>query len=70
MKYETLVDLPNNIRLRIAEIAPSSDMEAWVRTPIPALGGRSVLDVMNEEERDIAEHKVLQMLLKISGYFG
>lgn len=70
MKYETFADLPNHIRRRITEVAPSVDVEMWVRGPIPALGDRSVLVVMNEEEPEAAEQKVLQLLLKIGGYFG
>jgi hypothetical protein len=70
MTYEKFDDLPNHIRRRIAAVKPSHDLNAWVRTPIGALQNRSVLNVMNDDDAGSAEQKILQLLLKIEGYFG
>jgi hypothetical protein len=67
MKYKTFTDLPNHIRRRVEVVAPSTDLQHWVMERIPALGNRSVLDVMNEDGD--AEEKVLQFLVKVEGYF-
>jgi len=68
MKYRSFNDLPNHIRRRIQAVMPSAKVAEWVQEGIPALGNRSILDVMNEDGEE-ADERVLQFLMKIEGYF-
>lgn len=67
MTYEKLADLPRYVKRRIEEVSPADDLDRWVLEPIPALGGLSVIEKMNEED---GEQEVLQFLENIEGYFG
>jgi hypothetical protein len=48
-KYAGFDDLPKWLQKRIAEVFPS-DPRGFVRHPVPALQGKSILEVMNTSE--------------------
>lgn len=66
MATDPLADLPNDIAERIRRLG-ESDLDAWVRRPIPALGDRSVIEVHGEPGGD---DELRHYLLKVEGYFG
>jgi hypothetical protein len=70
MRYQTFDDLPGHIRCRIIDLAPARDLATWARQPIPALGDRSLLTLMNEEEPEAAERIVLQYAARAAAHFG
>ena len=43
----------------------SDDVESWLRNPIPALGGKSVLEQLNDED---GYAKLCEYLTKVEGY--
>jgi hypothetical protein len=43
----------------------SDDVETWLRNPIPALGGKSFLDQLNEED---GYAKISEYLTNVEGY--
>jgi hypothetical protein len=47
LTYRTFDDLPNHIKSRILRLEQPKVQE-WVLAKIPALGGRSIIEVMNE----------------------
>jgi hypothetical protein len=64
MKYKCFDDIHKGIQQRIIAIHPH-DYEEWVKQPVPALDGKSVLDTLNEEE---GYRKIVQYLSKVEGY--
>ena len=50
--YDSFDSLPDDIQSRITSLIEPSDPEAWVKSPIQALGGRSFLDVINSDDRE------------------
>lgn len=48
MTYKTFDDLPNHIKSRILRLEQPRVQE-WILTKIHALGGRSIIEVMNAE---------------------
>ena len=48
--YATFDSLPDDIQTRIRTVIQPHDPEAWVKTPIQALDGRSFLDVVNRDD--------------------
>lgn len=62
--YQSFEDLPPNLQSRIKAIA-SEDVENWLRTPIPALGRKTFLEQLNEED---GYEKICQYLTKVEGY--
>jgi uncharacterized protein (DUF2384 family) len=62
--YQSFEDLPLGLQERVKAIA-SDDVESWLRNPIPALGSKSFLDQLNEED---GYAKVCEYLLKVEGY--
>lgn len=67
MKYTTLADFPANLRERIKQLAAPGNAEFWIREDVPALSGRSILDVINGPN---GESKIEEHLSKIEGYLG
>lgn len=66
MQYNDFSDLPKEIQRRIIAQSPK-DYGAWVKQPVPALGGKSVLETMNDND---GYRKLVNFLGKIEGYFG
>jgi hypothetical protein len=48
MKYKELNDLPPSVREYVRLIA-KDHASLWIMEPVPALKGRSVLDLINED---------------------
>lgn len=63
--YQDFNDLPARVQSRILE-AGEPDPRTWVLTKIPALGGRSIIEVMNVED---GESQVAVFLTQVSGKF-
>jgi hypothetical protein len=61
-----LDDLPGPVRERILKLGIPSP-ERFASVPFPALGDRSILDVL--EERD-GQEEVLSLLSRMEGYLG
>jgi hypothetical protein len=61
-----LDDLPGPVRERILKLGIPSP-ERFASVPFPALGDRSILDVL--EERD-GQQEVLSLLSRMEGYLG
>lgn len=66
MTYKTFDDLPNHIKSRILRLEQPM-VQDWVLTKIPALGGRSIIEVMNTEG---GEEVVRDYLAKTEGMFS
>jgi len=62
--YDSFDDLPAGLQERVMAIA-SDDVESWLRNPIPALGGKSVLEQLNDED---GYAKLCEYLTKVEGY--
>lgn len=62
--YESFDDLPAGPAERVKAIA-SDDVESRLRKPIPAPGGKSFLDQLNEEH---GYAKICEYLTKVEGY--
>jgi hypothetical protein len=62
-KYEAYGDLPRDLRVRIEAVEPA-DPARWAGSAIPALGGRSILEVMNENGGDT---RVREFIARIEG---
>ena len=62
--YKSFEDLPAGLQERVKAIA-SDDVETWLRTPIPALKGKSFLEQLNGED---GYAKICQYLTKVEGY--
>jgi len=62
--YKSFEDLPAGLQKRVKAIA-SDDVETWLRNPIPALGGKSFLDQLNEED---GYAKISEYLTNVEGY--
>ena len=63
-KYESFESLPIELQERVKAFA-SEDVECWLRTPIPALEGKSFLHQLNEEE---GYSKICKYLAKVEGF--
>ncbi|HEX7264831.1 MAG TPA: hypothetical protein VF383_11690 [Candidatus Dormibacteraeota bacterium] len=50
--YDSFESLPDEIQSRINALIEPTDPEAWVKKPIPALDGRTFLDVINGDGGD------------------
>ena len=61
-EYASFSELPDGLKKRISEIAPNK--EEWVRQAIPALGGKTFLQQLNEED---GYEKVCRYLTKVEG---
>ncbi|TMC83352.1 MAG: hypothetical protein E6J06_08820 [Chloroflexi bacterium] len=48
--YDGFDSLPDDIQSRITSLIEPSDPEAWVRSPIQALDGRSFLEAINSDD--------------------
>ncbi len=66
MRYTSFEDLPKGIQKRVVSIHPY-DYNEWVKMPVPALVGKSVIDTMNEEN---GYRMLAQYLAKVEGYLG
>jgi hypothetical protein len=57
-KYQHFEDLPPHIRTWMLRRVSPHDPERWCKSPIPALGHESMLEVMNGEngERRVVEY--------------
>ena len=64
-RYTSYSDLPDGLKKRVSKIATPNE-EDWVKEAIPALGGRSFLEQLNESD---GYEKVCQYLTKVEGYF-
>lgn len=64
-KLQTLDDLPRDLGARIRAIHPR-EPEKWVTLPIPALEGRTILEVMNLRDGD---SRVREFLARVEGYW-
>jgi len=42
-------DLPSRVKVAIRECSPSNDLEKWIHSPIPALGNRSVVEIISNQ---------------------
>lgn len=65
-RLRALDDLPRDLVARIRAIHPR-EPERWVTLPIPALDGRTILEVMNLRDGDA---RVREFLSRIEGYWG
>jgi hypothetical protein len=65
-KFASYDDLPDGLKERVSKIA-SPNEHSWVNKAIPALGGKTFLEQLNEED---GYEKVCQYLTKVEGYFG
>jgi hypothetical protein len=54
LSYDTFGSLPEDVQQRIRNVIEPTDPESWVRTPIPALEGRTFLDVINGADGETA----------------
>lgn len=63
--YKGLDDLPPGLRAQVLRVG-EPDAVSWVLTPIPALGGRSVVEAMNEPGGD---EQVREFLARVIGKF-
>jgi hypothetical protein len=61
-----LVDLPGPVRERILRLGIPYP-ERFASVPFPALGNRSIMDVLAERH---GEDAVLSLLARIEGYLG
>ena len=52
--YSGFSDLPKDIQEGVRVFHPK-DFETWISEPVPALGKRSVLDVINSGEEGVYE---------------
>jgi uncharacterized protein (DUF2384 family) len=66
LTYRTFDDLPNHIKSRILRLE-QPEVQEWVLAKIPALGGRSIIEVMNEER---GEAVVRDYLARTEGMFS
>jgi len=64
-KYKSFEDLPQGLKSRVLEIA-HPDGETWVKSKVPALEGKSFMEVLNEEN---GYFKICEYLGKVEGYF-
>jgi len=64
-QYKSFNELPEWAEEAINEFR--SDPETWVFEPVPALNGKSFIQVMNEGED--GERHIREYLLKIQGMF-
>lgn len=62
-EYASYSDLPAGLRRRVSKI--SSNEEDWVKQAIPALGGKTFLQQLNEKD---GYEKVCRYLTKVEGY--
>lgn len=65
-QYKELRDLPEDIQDYVRKLDQPDD-ESWIRKPIPALGHRSVLDVINDPD---GVGRVREFLVRAAGKFG
>ena len=66
MKCTCFSDLPKGVQKRIMLIHPH-DYDEWVKSAVPALDDRSVIDAMNKEG---GYARVVQFLGKVEGYLS
>jgi hypothetical protein len=64
-KYTCFADLPQNLKSRIKRLN-QPNLEKWISQKIPALGNKSILETMNEEN---GHNKIYDYLLKVEGKF-
>ena len=67
MDRDWLDRLPEDIADLIRRLMPSADLDEWIESPIPALGGRSVLEMHAQPAGD---DRVREYLLQALGKFG
>jgi Trk K+ transport system NAD-binding subunit len=65
-KLRTLDDLPRDLVARIRAIHPR-EPEKWVTKPIPALGGRTILETMSLGNGDTL---IREFLARVEGHWG
>ncbi|MEO0575473.1 MAG: hypothetical protein AAF004_08415 [Pseudomonadota bacterium] len=65
MVYKSLNDLPLWLRERIAKLA-GDQAESWIHDEVPALGKKSVIEVMNLED---GEQRIRAYLQAVDGHF-
>jgi hypothetical protein len=65
-RLEVFHDLPQDLRERIAVIR-AREPEQWVLMPMPALDGKSIIEVMNEPGGGA---RIRILLGQIEGYLG
>ncbi len=66
-KYKTFSEIPEDFQRRLLPFKGDGDPDIWLKEPVPALEGRSILQTLNSWG---GEKKVEEYLLKIEGYFG
>jgi hypothetical protein len=66
VKYQTLDDIPNQLKARIAKLN-QPDVEKWVLLRLPALDNKSVIETLNAPD---GEKKVIQMLDRMSEFIS
>lgn len=65
MAYSTFRDLPSWLEERVFNIA-GNQSELWVDEKIPALGERSIIEVMNLKD---GEQRIRAYLSTVNGHF-
>jgi hypothetical protein len=64
--YETFDDLPNAVRQLVVQVG-EIDLRSWVQRACPALSGKSIIEVMNEEN---GLERVMTFLRRVAGRFS
>ncbi len=65
MEYCSFTDLPQFLRDYITDMV-GADAADWVRGPVPALQGRSVLELLNQEGLEAT----VEFVENVGGYLG
>jgi len=65
MLYKSLNDLPVWLRDRVSKLA-GDQAESWVHDEVPALGKKSVIEIMNLED---GEQCIRAYLKAVDGHF-
>jgi len=64
-KYGSYSELPEGLKTRVSNYS-SPNEEEWVKQAIPALEGKTFLEVLNDVD---GYEKVCKYLTKVEGYF-
>ena len=67
MIYTKLAEFPEQLRERIKQLYGFGKAEEWMKSPVPALDGKSILETMNGWD---GETKVEEHIGKVEGYLG